>query len=318
MVWDYDVIVIGLGVVGLFVVVVVVEVGVLVFVVESEKCVGGLLCLLGGYFYVVGIFVQKEVGVMGDMVDVMFEYYMMFNQFFVDFVFVCCYCEFLVFIFEWFKVLGVNFFKEGVYCFGVGLVLRGYQFEGDGEEVINVFEGYCSIKGVELVFDVCVIGFVINDDGWIIGICIGVDEVMCGVVVMVIGGFGVNFEMIEVYYFQVVVIGDWCWYIGVDGVCGDGIEFGKFVGGVIDGQDCGLLLVILGFSYDFEVMLFSWLILVNVEGRWFCDEIVNYMVMVGLLEKQGGWVYVVFDEFVWVVVKFNFLFQVYWVVDVLL
>ncbi len=314
---DYDVIIIGSGAAGLSAAVAAADAGARVLVVESEKRVGGSSRLSGGHFYAAGTSVQGEAGFTGDTADAMFEHYMTLNQFLVDPAVVRRYCDLSAPTFEWLKGLGVNFPKEGVYRSGVGSIPRGHQPEGDGEEVINVLEGHRSTKGVDLVLDARVTGLVSNEEGRVTGIRIGEDEASCGAVVMATGGFGANPDMIETYYPQAAATGDWRWYIGAEGARGDGIELGKSVGGVVDGQDRGLLLATPGFSRDLEVMLPSWLIMVNSAGRRFCDETVNYTVMAGLLEKQGGRAHAVFDEAARAAAKPNPLFQAYWVADVL-
>jgi fumarate reductase flavoprotein subunit len=313
---DYDIIVIGSGAAGLSAAVAAADAGASVLVVEGEKRVGGSSRLSGGHFYAAGTSVQKEAGV-EDTPDAMFEHYMTLNQWLVDPAVVRRYCDLSAPTFEWVKNLGVNYPVEGLYCSGVGSVPRGHPPEGEGEEVINVLDGHRTHKGVDLVLDARVTSLVSNDDGRVTGVRIGDDEATCGAVIIATGGFGNNPEMIEKYLPQASAGGDWNWYIGADGARGDGLTLGESVGGVIDGHDRALILATPGFSHDLEVALPSWLVMVNQQGRRFCDETAIYTVVAGLLNKQGGYAHAVFDEPTRVAAKRTPQFQAYWVNEVL-
>jgi len=313
---DYDIIVIGSGAAGLAAAVAAADAGASVLVVEGEKQVGGSSRLSGGHFYAAGTSVQKEAGV-EDTPDAMFEHYMTINQWLVDPSIVRRYSDLSAPTLEWVKGLGVNYPVEGLYCSGVGSVPRGHPPEGDGEEVINVLEGHRSHKGVDLVLDARVTALVTNDDGRVTGVRIGDDEATSAAVIIATGGFGNNPEMIEKYLPQASAGGDWNWYIGADGARGDGLTLGQSVGGVIDGHDRALILASPGFSRDLEVALPSWLVMVNQQGRRFCDETASYIMIAGLLNKQGGNAHAVFDETTRAAAKRTPFFQAYWVNDVL-
>ncbi|MEN3951513.1 FAD-dependent oxidoreductase [Iodidimonas sp. SYSU 1G8] len=314
---DYDVIVVGSGAAGLAAAVAASDAGASVLVVESEKKVGGSSRLSGGHFYAAGTSVQRAAGVNGDTADAMFEHYMTLAQWLVDPAVVRRYCDLSAPTLEWMLGLGVKYPKEGLYASGVGSVPRGHPPEGDGEEVINVLDGHRSNKGIDVVLNSRVTALVTNDEGRVTGVRIGDDEATCGAVIMATGGFGNNPEMIQKYLPQAAAGGDWNWYIGADGARGDGLTLGQAVGGVIDGHDRALILATPGFSRDLEVALPGWLVMVNKDGRRFCDETVNYTVMAGLLNKQGGSAYAIFDEDSRAAAKRSPQFQAYWVNDVL-
>ncbi len=314
---DFDVIVIGSGAAGLAAAVSAADSGASVLVVEGETQVGGSSRLSGGHFYAAGTSVQEEAGVVGDNADAMFEHYMTLNQHLVDPAVVRRYCDLSAPTLEWVMGLGVKYPADQLYASGVGSTPRGHPPEGEGQEVINVLEGHRSHKGVDLVLDARVTSLITNDEGRVTGVRIGDDEATAGAVIMATGGFGNNPEMIEKYLPQAAATGDWGWYIGADGARGDGITLGESVGGVVDGHDRALLLATPGFSRDLEVALPSWIIMVNQYGRRFCDETGNYTVIAGLLDKQGGPVYAVFDEPTRAAAKRTPLFQAYWVNEVL-
>jgi len=314
---DYDVIVVGSGAAGLAAAVAAADAGASVLVVESQKRTGGSSRLSGGHFYAAGTSVQKEAGVIGDTADAMFEHYMTLAQWLVDPAVVRRYCDLSAPTLEWAKGLGVKYPKEGLYASGVGSTPRGHAPQGEGEEVVNVLDRHRGDKGVDVVLDSPVTSLITDDDGRVTGVRIGEDEATCGAVIMATGGFGNNPEMIAKYLPQAAATGDWCWYIGAEGAKGDGITLGEAVGGVVDGHDRALLLATPGFSRDLEVALPPWLVMVNTQGRRFCDETAPYTVIAGLLKKQGGNAYAVFDEAARAAAKRSPQFQAYWVDEIL-
>jgi fumarate reductase flavoprotein subunit len=314
---DYDVIVIGSGAAGLSAAVAAADAGASVLIVEGDIRIGGSSRLSGGHFYAAGTSVQEAAGVVGDTADAMYEHYMTLNQWMVDPSVVRRYCDLSAPTFEWIKDLGVKFRTEDVYASGVGSTPRGHQPEGEGEEVVNVLDGQRCHKGVDIALNARVTELLADKDGRVFGIRTGEDQATCGAVVMATGGFGANPEMIARYYPQADASGDWCWYIGSEGARGDGIVLGESVGAVIDGQNRGLLLVTPGFSHDLEALLPGWLILVNQQGRRFTDETAPYTVLGGLIGRQGGHAFAVFDEPARRDAKPNPLSQAYWVNDVL-
>ncbi len=293
---DFDVVVIGSGAAGLSAAVAAADAGASVLIVEADTQVGGSSRLSGGHFYAAGTSVQEEAGVVGDSAAAMFEHYMTLNQWMVDPAVVQRYCELSAPTFEWVKDLGVRFPKEGVYASGVGSTPRGHAPEGSGEAVVQVLEGHRNHKGVEVVLGSRVTGLKTDTDGCVVGIEIGDDEATCGAVILATGGFGANDAMIEKYYPEAAASGDWRWYIGTDGAQGDGITLGESVGAVVDGHNRGLLLVTPGFGRDLEVLLPGWLIMVNAQGRRFANESAPYAVLGGLMQKEGGSAFAVFDE----------------------
>lgn len=314
---DYDVIVIGSGAAGLSAAVAAADAGASVLVVEADSQVGGSSRLSGGHFYAAGTSIQADAGISDDTADAMFEHYMTLNQWLVDPAVVRRYCDLSAPTFEWLKGLGVKFPKEGVYRSGVGSTPRGHQPEGAGQEVINVLDGHRSHQGVDLVLASRVTGLIADDDGRIAGIRIGNDTASCAAVILATGGFGANPEMIEKYYPQAAAAKDWSWYIGSSGAQGDGITLGESVGGTVDGQDRGLLLVTPGFSRDLEVLLPGWLILVNQLGRRFCNESAPYTVLGGLIQREGGSAWAVFDEAARARARPSPTSQAFWVDEVL-
>ena len=168
-----------------------------------------------------------------------------------------------------------------------------------------------------MVLDARVDELIVHEGGTIKGVRSGADQATCGAVVVATGGFGANAEMLAKHYPDAAASGDWSWYIGSNGAQGDGIKLGQAIGAALDGHNRGLLLVTPGFSRDLEVLLPGWLILVNRDGRRFANETGPYTVLGGLIQKQGGEVYAIFDEAARAAAKPGPLSQAYWVADVL-
>ncbi len=313
---DYDVIVVGAGAAGLAAALAAAKAGASVLVADAGERVGGSSRLSGGHFYAAGTTAQREAGIADDA-DAMFEHYMTLNQWMVDPAVVRRYCDLSAPTFEWIRELGVEFPAAGVYVSGVGSVPRGHQPEGAGEAVVQVLEGHCQKHGVEVLLDARVDRLLEGSAGTVSGIAIGPDKATSGAVILATGGFGANQEMLERFYPQAVNAGDWRWYIGTESAQGDGIALGESVGAVIDGHGRGLLLTTPGFSRDLEVLLPGWLILVNRQGHRFVDEAAPYSVLGGVIERQGGAAFAVFDEAARAGAKPSPMSQAYWVDDVL-
>lgn len=293
---DYDVIVVGSGAAGLAAALGASDAGASVLVVEADKQVGGSSRLSGGHFYAAGTSVQKAAGIENDDADAMFEHYMTLNQWLVEPSVVRRYCDLSASTFEWLKDLGVEFLPEKVYCSGVGSVARGHPPEGGGERVIEVMHGQLGQRSVDFVLNSRVSKLVTGDDGAICGIQIGDDVATCGAVIMATGGFGANKELLRRYYPEAAKADNWTWYIGTPMAQGDGLTLGEEVGADLAGFNRGLLLVTPGFGRDLEVLLPGWLVMVNPQGRRFANETAPYTVLGGLIQKEGGHAFAIFDE----------------------
>lgn len=313
---DYDVIVIGSGAAGLSAAISAADAGASVLVVEADKRVGGSSRLSGGHFYAAGTSIQREAGV-DDSPDAMFEHYMTLNQWMVEPSVVRRFCDLSAPTFEWLRGLGVAFSTDGLYPSGVGSTPRGHQPEGEGERVIEVLDAQRSNRGIDVVLDARVDELLTDEQGAICGVRIGEDTASCAAVVMATGGFGANPQMLEKYFPDAAAAGNWAWYIGSPLARGDGLELGQAVGAAIDGQNRGLLLVTPGFSRDLEVLLPGWLILVNPQGRRFTNETAPYTVLGGLIQRQAGPVYAIFDEGARADAKPSVISRAYWVNEIL-
>lgn len=314
---DYDVIVVGAGAAGLSAALGAANAGASVLVVEADRQVGGSSRLSGGHFYAAGTSVQREAGVPDDTAEAMFEHYMTLNQWLVEPSVVRRYCDLSAPTFEWLKNLGVEFLPDGVYRSGVSSVPRGHRPTGGGERVVEVLHGHLGDRAVDFVYNSRVSSLVSDRDGAVTGIGIGDDVATAGAVVLATGGFGANKELLARHYPQATRADNWTWYIGTPLAQGDGLTLGASLDADITGHDRGLLLVTPGFSRDLEVLLPGWLVMVNPTGHRFADETSPYTVLGGLIQKEGGHAFAVFDEAARLAAKPSDISRAYWVTDVL-
>ncbi len=314
---DYDVIVVGAGAAGLAAALAASLDGASVLVMEADKQVGGSSRLSGGHFYAAGTSLQKVAGIEGDTADAMYEHYMTLNQWLVEPSVVRRYCDLSAPTFEWLMGLGVEFRPEGVYRSGVSSVPRGHRPEGAGERIVEVLYGHCGTRGVDFVFNARVTKLLTDDEGRISGIQSGNDVATAGAVIMATGGFGANKELLSRHYPQAAKADNWSWYIGSPMAQGDGLTLGQQLDADITGHDRGLLLVTPGFSRDLEVLLPGWIVMVNAQGHRFADETSPYTVLGGLIQKEGGHAFAVFDEAARAAAKPSAISRAYWVNEVL-
>jgi len=314
---DYDVIVIGSGAAGLSASVAAADSGASVLLVEADKRVGGSSRLSEGHFYAAGTSIQREAGIDCDTADAMFEHYMTLNQWMVEPSVVRRYCELSAPTLEWLRGHGVRFSSGTLYQSGIGTVPRGHPPEGAGAAVVQALDAQREARGVDLLLDARVSELLCNGAGRITGIRIGNDAASCGAAVIATGGFGANPALYPEHFPDAAAAGNWSWYIGSPLARGDGLMLGRAVGAALDGHNRGLLLLTPGFSHDLEVLLPGWLILVNRQGRRFTDETAPYTMIGGLVQRQGGRAFAVFDEAARAAARRSPESQAYWVDEVL-
>ncbi len=183
--------------------------------------------------------------------------------------------------------------------------------------MVQALDAQRAARGVDLILDARVDELLRDDAGRVIGIRIGKDQASCGAVVIATGGFGANPALYAKHFPDAAAAGDWSWYIGSPLALGDGLKLGQAAGAALDGHNRGLLLVTPGFSHDLEVLLPGWLILVNQQGRRFTDETAPYTMLGGLIQRQGGRAFAVFDEAARAGAHRRADCQAYWVDEVL-
>ena len=290
---DVDVLVMGSGAAGLSAALAAREGGAeSVLVAEAEGIVGGSSRLSGGLTMGAGTRYQKALGIEDDA-DSLFHDYMQLNQWKVEAAVVRRLCERAGPTVEWLGDLGVEYYDQLVYG-GDERVPRVHCPIGRGQAVVDVLARHCRDQGVDVALGRRVDRLLV-DDGAVVGVAVGDDTITAGAVVVASGGFGNSPEKLA-RFFPSAAATEWAWYIGAPGSRGDHLDLAEQVGAQVTGYDRGLRLLHANFATIYEAYLPGWLVLVNREGRRFCDETAPYGIMDGLIQEQGAIAFAIFDQ----------------------
>jgi fumarate reductase flavoprotein subunit len=290
---DFDVVVVGSGAAGLAAALSACENGARsVLVAEAEGVVGGSSRLSGGLMMGAGTRYQRALGIEDDA-DSLFHDYLQLNQWQVDSAVVRRLAELSGPSVEWLGDLGVEFYPDLVFG-GDERLPRVHCPIGRGQAVVDVLARRCRERGVEFALGQRV-DRLLTEDGAVVGVGVGEDTVRAGAVIIAAGGFGNDPAKLAEFFPSAADTG-WAWYIGAAGSRGDHLDLGAQVDAQVAGYDRGLRLLHADFAKIYEAYLPGWLVLVNREGRRFCDETAPYGIMDGLIRTQGDVAYAVFDQ----------------------
>lgn len=290
--YDFDVIVVGSGAAGLSAALAASDDGASVLVVESQGIVGGSSRLSGGLMMGAGTRYQKALGI-EDSPEALFHDYMTLNQWKVESAVVERLTQRAGAAVEWLGDLGVEFYDEMVFG-GDETVPRVHCPIGRGQAVVDVLHARCRERGVEFALGQRIDRLIV-EHGAVRGAAVGDDSITAGAVVVASGGFGANEEKRR-ELFPSVFDTEWSYYIGADGAQGDALDFTRDVDAQITGFNRGLRLMHTDFDKMYEAYIPGWLILVNRDGRRFCNETAPYGIMDGLLSEQGDVAFAIFDH----------------------
>ncbi len=290
---DVDVLVVGSGAAGLTAALSARENGAQnVLIAESEGLVGGSSRLSGGLMMGAGTRYQRALGIEDDAGS-LFHEYMQLNQWKVESAVVRRLAELAGPTVEWLGDLGVEFYDQLVFG-GDERVPRVHCPIGRGQAVVDVLTRHCRGAGVEIALGRRV-GRLLTEDGTVVGAGVGEDTVTASAVVVAMGGFGNNPGKLARYFPSATDTG-WAWYIGAEGSRGDHLDLAVQVGAQVTGYNRGLRLLHADFAKIYEAYLPGWLVLVDRQGRRFCDETAPYGIMDGLIQERGDVAYAIFDR----------------------
>jgi fumarate reductase flavoprotein subunit len=289
---DFDVVVVGSGAAGLSAALSAAQAGAQVLVAEAEGVVGGSSRLSGGLTMGAGTRYQQALGIDDDP-ESLFHDYMQLNQWQVEAAVVRRLAERCGPTVEWLGDLGVEYYPDLVFG-GDERVPRVHCPIGRGQAVVDVLARRCRERGVEFALGQRVDRLLVEDDT-VVGVGVGEDTVRAAAVVIAAGGFGNNPDKLA-EFFPSAAATEWAWYIGADGSRGDHLDLGAQVDAQVEGFDRGLRLLHAGFANIYEAYLPGWLVLVNRDGRRFCDETAPYGIMDGLIGTQDDVAYAIFDQ----------------------
>jgi fumarate reductase flavoprotein subunit len=108
---DYDLIVIGSGLVRQVAAISAVEGGGRVLVLDAAAKFGGTSAMSGGTIYAAGTQVQRAAGVV-DLPDALFEHYLTFDHWLLDASIVRHYCDEAPAAIDWFVAMGTSLRQE--------------------------------------------------------------------------------------------------------------------------------------------------------------------------------------------------------------
>lgn len=291
---DYDVVVIGSGVAGLAAALRTTELGGSALVAEAEEVVGGSSRLAGGSIMGAGTRRQREHGI-EDSGEALFQYYMALNHWEPEPGPVRRLAEGSGGMVDWLESLGVQF-EAGVYPAGEEPVPRKHLATDGGQGVVDVLARHCREAGVDIALRRRVDRLLV-EDGAVVGVAVGDDEVRSRAVIVATGGFGANEALVRENIPSLAPAEDWFWYVGAPSALGDAFALGAQVDAQVMGRDKGLLMLTPNFGNLLEGgYLPGWLVVVNGEGRRFYNEVMSYSVTDPILRAQPGPVYAVFDD----------------------
>lgn len=290
---DVNVLVVGSGAAGLTAAVAAKQAGAeRVLVAEAEAIVGGSSRLSGGLMMGAGTRYQRALGI-DDTPAALFHDYMTLNQWQVEAAVVERLTSRAGETVEWLGDLGVEFYEQLVYG-GDETQPRVHCPIGRGQAVVDFLYKVCRELGVEFALGQRV-DRLLSEDGAVVGVAVGDDEITADSVVITTGGFGNNPEKLQ-QYFPSAAATQWQYYIGADGSRGDAMDFASSVDAQLTGFDRGLRLLHTDFDKMYEAYIPGWLVLVNREGRRFCNETAPYGIMDGLMKAQGDVAFAIFDH----------------------
>ncbi|PVX75708.1 FAD-dependent oxidoreductase [Paraburkholderia unamae] len=290
---DFDIVIVGGGGAGLAASILAREAGASVMVLEADTKLGGATALSAAVMYACATSVQRARGI-DDTPDAMYRYMTTLAGWECNTHIMRVMCEQSGPALEWLIGLGVHFPPEYLLCSGVDEVPRGHPSHGVADALINA----AGAAGVEYALGTRVDRLLV-ENGRVVGVSAGGEELRAGAVIITTGGFGNSPEMIERFFPTAASHGDWTYAVhyAAPYIVGDGLKLGQSVGAGVVGVDCGLLLPTSGLGKWIEAFLPPWIMLVNTAGRRFMDESAPYAVSGYLLNSQADKrAYAIFDE----------------------
>ncbi|NMM82797.1 FAD-binding dehydrogenase [Rhodococcus sp. SRB_17] len=302
---DWDVIVIGGGGAGLAAAVSAAEEGASVLLFESETELGGSTQLSAGIFTAAGTSVQAGLGI-EDSAEKFFQHYMDLNQWLLAPGLIRAFCENAGPTLEWLIELGVeiptsisgNAHQPGLAQAGVEDVWRGHVPKDQGYGLVQTLDKARRKHGIEAILGTRV-QKLIKEDGRVVGVVADDIEVRAGAVVVATGGFAQNPELVDQYFPVANKAGDDLFVVAAEGSRGDHIRFAHELDMPIIGDGWGLIMPTVYFQ-----RFHHWQsgfppksrVYVNQNGRRFMDEDASYAVSTGIIDQQGGYGWMIFDE----------------------
>ncbi len=282
---DVDVLIVGSGAAGLCAALSAVEHGAgSVLVAEASDVVGGSSRLSGGIVMGSRSRLQKASGIEEDEDD-LFHDYRSLMRWDIAAGPVQRFARASGPTVDWLVAHGVPFFERLIFG-GEERAPRSHAVEGGGQALVDALHRAATSAGVDVALGRRVDRLLVQD-GRVIGIAVGDDEITAGAVVLATGGFGANPDRIA-ELFPSAWDPERTWYIGHDGARGDALDLGASVGAQVTGQDRGLRTLGPGGTFVNEALLPGWLVLLDSAGHRFADETAPYGILDNAVRAHGN------------------------------
>lgn len=287
---DYDVIVIGSGIAGHCAAVEALEAGSSVLMLEAESQIGGSSRLSTGMIMGAGTRFQRERGIEDDA-ERLYRHYVTANQWVVQPSVARRLCYEAGPTIEWLTDRGVAILD--VISSGEEDRPRGHCTAG-GAAIVTALSG---VAGTHAKLDVALqsrVDRLLQQDGRVTGVSVGGDSVKAGAVVMAMGGFAANSELVARWYPNAIVqAAGPLHHQGTPWAKGDAFVLAAQVQAQI-ACGRGTRPPVWGFGGGY---LPSFVIVVNQLGRRFYTETVSYSASeVAINQQPSSLSYIIFDH----------------------
>lgn len=291
---QWDVIIVGSGAAGLCAALEAHDAGRSVLVLDSEPEPGGSSRVSGGMVLAAGTELQRRHGI-EDTPEAFHHDYLMHTQWKVQHGAARHIAHHSATAITWLENHGVEFYDD-VFDAGYDGVPRTHSAVGRGAGIVEPLLSQVETRGIEIRCDHRVTRLLV-EEGAVVGVESPHGPLRGSAIVLATGGFGANPELLREHVPAVRKAGEQLWYIGNDSSRGDIFGLLADLEVPITGHGRAVLMMSPGFSNEaFEGYLPGWMLLVNSEGRRFCDESLPYGTMDGLVREQGDEAWIVFSE----------------------
>lgn len=290
---DVDVVVVGAGGAGLAAALAAAEAGATVMTVETAGQVGGSTALSSGSFMAAGTEGQRAAGIHDDA-DAFFDHYLTFNRWACDPAVVRRFCDDGAPTMRWLQTHGVRYEPDGLYRATRESAPRSHRPVGGGQAVVDALAAAGRAAGTELALGNRVERLVVAGSR-VVGVVARGEELRAGAVVLTSGGFARN-EALVARYYPAFAATRASWSLAAPTNVGDGLRLAENLGADIMTFNDGITVVTPGLGRERDPFPPAWPVYVNAAGRRFVDETAPYSVLSGIVQRQPGGVWNVFDD----------------------
>ena len=288
---DYDVIVVGMGVAGHCAALEATEAGASVLMIHAEESVGGSSRFSSGVTMGANTRYQRAQGVVDDSAESFYNFYMIANHWQIQPSVARRLCFEAGPTVDWLEERGVSYLR----LMGAGGEEhpRGHVTAG-GYSIVLALHGQIQGHGrADLALNTRV-ERLLTEDGKVIGVHAGGQDVTAGAVALTCGGIGADLDLVARWQPHVFEdSGRTPRYLGSPLARGDAIHLTAGLGAqVIKGRCLNVPMWSFGAGY-----LPDYMVMVNALGRRFMDESSSYSVTEAIFESQPGAIaHALFDD----------------------